>query len=399
MRTRAPDTNFPDRPGVYVLYGEGPHPLYVGVAATQSLAERWGRQHLRDRAGGSALRRSLGVHLGLVKEKLTRATGRYYEPDVEQGITSFLESCEIELYEAPDASAARLLEAELIDRLAPTLNVVGRRSIEKRAKSALAAGLRAVKPDVPVDGRGYVCNVEDNLLPGIARAEIEAEFAAGSGNEFESKMLAPWSSSALAVNSFARWRSCPDRLELGGIGAHHARIAFEMKCRHGVRGERPHLDVVLEGGNSVVGIESKCIEYTRSHRRAVVAPAYWNLRERGDSRACSRWFEALAHVHEFERFDAYQLVKHYLGLACSYRGTQRTLVYLYWEASNAREPLFIQHRDEIERFASLVAGDRSCRFVATSYARHWQELEAVDDPPTWLADHQRLLRLRYEVTI
>jgi hypothetical protein len=46
--------------------------------------------------------------------------------------------------------------------------------------------------------------VAANLLPGIGLDDIEAEFAADAGAELESKMLAPWSSSALAVNSFAR---------------------------------------------------------------------------------------------------------------------------------------------------------------------------------------------------
>jgi len=57
--------SFPDSPGVYVVYRpDQERPLYVGVAATQTIAERWRKQHLYPRAGGSALRRSLGLHLG-----------------------------------------------------------------------------------------------------------------------------------------------------------------------------------------------------------------------------------------------------------------------------------------------------------------------------------------------
>jgi hypothetical protein len=107
-----------------VLYetAEATRPLYVGVAARQTLRQRWMRQHLRPRAGGSALRRSLGVHLGFVPTKLRRPE-RYYPDDVEEAITSFLLNCWIELQPAVDAEAAERQESALIRQLAPALNV------------------------------------------------------------------------------------------------------------------------------------------------------------------------------------------------------------------------------------------------------------------------------------
>jgi hypothetical protein len=96
----------------------------VGVAATQSIRKRWQTQHLRPRAGGSALRRTLGVHLGLVDAKLRRDEGRYYAPGVEESISRFLGDCEVEFYVVEDANAARSLEARLIAELRPTLNVL-----------------------------------------------------------------------------------------------------------------------------------------------------------------------------------------------------------------------------------------------------------------------------------
>jgi hypothetical protein len=75
-------------PGVYVVYAEGDAPLYVGVAVTQSIRKRWESQHLKPRAGGSALRRTLGVHLALVETKLRTTQGRYVAarptPDPEE---------------------------------------------------------------------------------------------------------------------------------------------------------------------------------------------------------------------------------------------------------------------------------------------------------------------------
>jgi GIY-YIG catalytic domain-containing protein len=94
MAATVRDAAFPQTSGAYAVWGDGDRPLYVGMAATQTLAQRWRRQHLRPRAGGSALRRTLGVRLGLVAEKLRRPE-RYYPAEVEAAITDFLLGCRI----------------------------------------------------------------------------------------------------------------------------------------------------------------------------------------------------------------------------------------------------------------------------------------------------------------
>ena len=123
--------SFPLQPGTYVVWEDHDdgRPLYVGVAATQTIAQRWLRQHLYPRAGGSALRRTLGVWLGLVPDKLRRPA-RYYPSDVEAAITSFLERCLIEFHPTDEAGAARQLEVELIGELNPVLMCRGRGSKE-----------------------------------------------------------------------------------------------------------------------------------------------------------------------------------------------------------------------------------------------------------------------------
>jgi hypothetical protein len=113
---------FPNQVGVYIVWDDDGKPLYVGVAATQTLARRWQRQHLYPRAGGSALRRTLGVHLGLVDAKLRRPS-RYYPAATEAAITRYLEGCLIEFIPTDTAEEARALETELIIRLDPKLNV------------------------------------------------------------------------------------------------------------------------------------------------------------------------------------------------------------------------------------------------------------------------------------
>jgi hypothetical protein len=114
----------------------------------------------------------------------------------------------------------------------------------------------------------------------------------------------------------------------------------------------------------------------------------------------SPWLEALAAVGEFEHLDAYQLVKHYLGLTNTFKETPSVLVYLYWEPENATEcGVFERHRAEITHFAELVAEDPACRFTALSYREHWGELERLSDAPTWLSSHLKALRVRYVVEI
>ena len=124
-RDRVREAIFPHACGAYIVFDPArERPLYVGVAATQTIDERWRRQHLRSRAGGSALRRTLGVHLGLVERKLNiRTDGRFYPPEVESAITDFLLACEIAFVVADSADAAKAIEQDLIRTLQPTLNV------------------------------------------------------------------------------------------------------------------------------------------------------------------------------------------------------------------------------------------------------------------------------------
>jgi hypothetical protein len=124
IRTEIETTTFPGDVGCYAVYedAESTRPLYVGVAARRGLNQRWNGDHLRARAGSSALRRSLGVYLGLVDEKLRRPA-RYYPPEVEDAITQALNRGYIELYPCTSETEALALESELIARLNPILNV------------------------------------------------------------------------------------------------------------------------------------------------------------------------------------------------------------------------------------------------------------------------------------
>lgn len=274
------------------------------------------------------------------------------------------------------------------------------RLYKKRVKPALRGGLLDVGPGAVLDEADYVVDVADNLLPGFAVADIEDEFSAGAGGELKGKMRAPWSSSALAVNSFLPFRTHGTPVGFRGLGPFAPAFEFEAKCPNKVSGTPPHLDVLFTRGDEIVAVESKCTEFLQGSAHTAVSTRYLALKERGDSRASSRWFAALTQTADFPLLDSYQLVKHYLGLRNTYPNRALTLVYLYWEPANPdSEPTFHAHRDEVARFAELVDGDETCRFVHASYADVWHEWAGLGDTPAWLPAHLELLGRRYLVTV
>jgi hypothetical protein len=281
-----------------------------------------------------------------------------------------------------------------------------RRGYSKYVKPALLTGLRAALPNALVDERtGYVLDVQDNLI-GITLNSIASSFAAGAGNELQGKMRAPWSSSALAVNTFARW-SAPTDLPLLHVAGESGftELAFERKCPNGVSSIPPHLDVVLTSETAVVAIESKFTEYLQGATHTPVSTSYLRLAERGDPRASSKWFAALKRCDAFLVLDAYQLVKHYLGLRNIF-GDDRcplTLAYLYWEPAqplnSSVAKVIERHRAEIARFTILVAGDPTCRFVSLTYGELWETFATLPEKPTWLVNQLKALRVRYLVSV
>jgi hypothetical protein len=262
-----------------------------------------------------------------------------------------------------------------------------------RAEAALAAGLAEFeRSEAESDGE-----TRENLFPSVDERAL-AEFGAGAGGELK-RMHRPWTSAALVANAFTSWRGSEGSLVLCGLRGFDGPLRFEAKCPTGLQGTPPHLDVILRRGGAIVGVESKLVEPYRRRKPAEVAAAYYKLAERGDARAKSRWFAAFDRVGDFSYLDAAQLIKHFLGLANCYPDAQKTLVYLFWEPTNAKEePAFQAHRAEIEQFADLVAGDPMCKLRWCSYAEHWLELENGDGPP-WLPEHLALLRARYAVPL
>ena len=227
--------------------------------------------------------------------------------------------------------------------------------------------------------------------------DFEADLHQGDGNELEGKFRAAHSSSALAVNTFAPFKSRPAELPLPGASG-FTDIKFERKCPHGLVGRRsPNLDVLADGPNGVVAIESKCLEPLTPHL-AKFAPAYDS--QIIDERRQSAWFREMHRLIENPRsykwLDAAQLVKHAFGLAYTFPNQRVTLIYLYWEPSNpGAHPIFAEHRAEVTRFATSVTGGGP-EFVAMSYPELWKLWESYAGSE-WHHAHVDRLRARYGV--
>ena len=241
----------------------------------------------------------------------------------------------------------------------------GRMNARERAARALTKALESVQGAEALDAQGYARDATFNLVAPMSDAQRGA-FESGKGAELQGKMRAPYSSSALAFNSFAPFTDAPSRLELAG-GTGFDQLEFERQCPSGLRGTPPHLDVVASSSTHVVAVESKCLEYF-TPKVGEFSDAYTSIT---DARSASRWFRHVAAAAAPQHLDIAQLVKHVLGLRHTFPERAITLLYLYWEPSNWREvPACVEHRAELQRFAYSVAGDE-VRFASLSYPDLW----------------------------
>ncbi|SOC03694.1 hypothetical protein SAMN05877809_10339 [Rhodobacter sp. JA431] len=271
-------------------------------------------------------------------------------------------------------------------------------SIRSRAITALCTAHARAHPGVDLDEKGYAPDWRGNLLPAVCANDVAQELSEGSGQELATKFRAAHSSSALAVNVFAPFKRAPEVLHILDR-AGFTQVAFEKKCPTGLGGTPPNLDVMLDAPDGLIAIESKCLEYL-TPKTAKFADSY-----RSDLPASGRestWFAEMLRLCDdpkrYHHLDAAQLVKHSLGLAHSYPDRTVTLLYLFWEPTNATEvEVFSQHRAEIERFAEAVTGDRIA-FRAMSYPELWLTC-GEKQAPRWCVEHLAELRRRYLVAI
>lgn len=262
-------------------------------------------------------------------------------------------------------------------------------TVVDRAKQALwkKAGLKHEK--------GYLKKSEMNLLSGVTPEMIKDDYLKGSGNEWERKFRAIHSSSALAANTFGRWKTKPALLTFAGYKGFD-KIEFEAKCPTGLKGTPPNLDVLLKSTDTVIGIESKLLEPLKS-----TTPKFSASYSKNKLPQCDDiWWDILEkkkYQPTASHLDAAQLIKHYLGLRKNYSEHKNVLLaYLFWKPLNADEfEEYARHAEDLEVFRKAVQDSETMRFMSLDYLQLWDAWEKDKN----MAQHAKLLKDRYCVEI
>jgi hypothetical protein len=148
--------------------------------------------------------------------------------------------------------------------------------------------------------------------------------------------------------------------------------------------------------DELLAIESKLTEFLSGDHEAQFSDRYAaSVEELADDHWRRAYHQLRDEPNQFRYLNAAQLVKHYLGLRRCFGDRRATLMYAFWEPANADEhEAFRLHREEIERFASLVAGG-NIHFTSIDYSSLWESW--ASDEPT--ADHVHRLRERYLINL
>jgi acyl-CoA synthetase (AMP-forming)/AMP-acid ligase II len=143
------------------------------------------------------------------------------------------------------------------------------RSALTACRSALIHGLVRSAPQAVLDEKGYLSEAGQNLIEGVSLFDFEADLRQGDGNEMEGKFRAAHSSSALAVNTFAYFKSDPAALRLPRGGG-FASLSFEPKCPWGLVGEAVKAIVILRQNQPCM--EEDLVRYCRERLAAYKVP-------------------------------------------------------------------------------------------------------------------------------
>lgn len=239
------------------------------------------------------------------------------------------------------------------------------------------------------------------LLPYLDRDRIIARYRESPGNEIDSgKFASAESSAALAANTFGFFLGqFGEYLDLPDIDLSRPIVSIELEKElrfPWTGGRHPWLDVVVETGTQLIGIESKRYEPFRAKASPEISEAYlrpvW-----GDG---MRGYEAVrdavrAGTATFRYLDAAQLVKHSLGLLTQACGRRPVLVYLYAEPRTWPDGREIPemgrsaHRAEVDYFGELVSGN-TVAFASLSYGELLDAMEASGSP--MVRDHGKTIR-------
>jgi hypothetical protein len=244
------------------------------------------------------------------------------------------------------------------------------------------------------------------VVPGLPLKLIRRAYEAAPGNEIGSgKFANPESSAALAANAFGffldKAQSLPALPRVGACSWPATNLFLEASVRFPWRGgHHPCLDALVHTPSHLIGIESKRYEPFRSRKD----PSPWS-----DAYDRDVWGDNMGRYGRvrdflkngdlrFTRLDAVQLVKHAFGLRSAvhhdpdYAGKSPVLLYVFAEPNlwpDGRAIVrshILDHRQEVLRFAELVAGDE----VAFSSCSYRELLDA------WSATQQAVVQSHAE---
>ncbi len=244
----------------------------------------------------------------------------------------------------------------------------------------------------------HTLRFEDALVPALGAGDVawaHAQLAARAKGELRPAGAgtvpahAAWSSTALVCSAFAAWRGRPEALTVAGLGPFaNVRLEERLVIPHG--GGTPNLDVALEAGGALAGIESKLTEHLAPKPPRPWRPAYRRPAMAAELRG--GWAALFADLLDGRwaprHLDAGQLVRHALSL----RGAH-DLVLVYWEPADGDElPEVRAHRAEVAELLDRV-GDAPPRLHAVPWSR------LLDEWAPALPAHVAALRERYDVPV
>jgi hypothetical protein len=224
------------------------------------------------------------------------------------------------------------------------------------AEAALVTALRGL--GVTLNAKGYCAAAEDNLIDAVtpdlwqaAKADLEG----GKGSELGWKFRAAYSSSALVANTFVPMQNGVD---IPGVGLIAGTPRLEQERSGGPTGFKPTLDVVVEGGDVDLFVESKCREYLAAGEASFSVAWVKHAAKHSSASAARVYGDVYAGTHSFQPVDAPQLLKDILAADKTAREQNRhvVLLYAFWEPVDA-DPyaVFKQHRAQ----AGELLGRRS----------------------------------------
>lgn len=149
-------------------------------------------------------------------------------------------------------------------------------SRKDRAWEQLSERLRELSPDTASRqwiGGTHVRRLADNLVPGMPVGHLHrlrSQLARGAGGELNTtasgkrRAHAPYSSAVFALNLFGRWLDHEHQLTVCGLGGFDRDVRIEHRLKIAHAGGTANLDVFLERGDLVLGVECKLTENARA---------------------------------------------------------------------------------------------------------------------------------------